>query len=160
MKECYLTTVWHSGTKYFKAGLETKYRVSYSHLNKSVINQLSSYDEIYVTYRNPLRVAASWANRGHFSKQDNSVNYKKWDEQWGNYKEALKYNPVVLDFTKGQIQSGIDFGSEPINQHKDKNKLHQELDKGNLDYLYTFIPKDHIDFAISCCGSLYEEGDC
>lgn len=157
MKECYLTTVWHSGTKYFKAGLEREYRVAYSHLNESVIRQLPHYDKIYVTYRDPIRVAASWANRGHFSKHDNSLNYEKWANQWSRYKEALEFNPIVLDFTKGPIQDGIDFGIEPINQHADKNKLHQELDKGNLEYLYGYIPKEYIDHAIECCGDLYKQ---
>ena len=157
MKECYLTTVWHTGTKYFKAGLEKNYRVAYSHLNRAVINQLPNYDKIYVTYRDPLRVAASWANRGHFSKLNNSFNYMRWDEQWSHYKLALEFNPIVLDFTKGRIQDGVDFGSKIINQHVDKNKLHQELDSGNLDYLYRFIPKKHIDHAIECCGDLYKE---
>lgn len=159
MKECYLTTVWHSGTKYFKVGLEKHYRVSYSHLNRSVISQLPRYEKIYVTYRDPLRVAASWANRGHFSKTDNSINYKKWDEQWLNYEKALTFNPIVLDFTKGPIQDGIDFGLEPVNQHSDKNRMHHEIDNNNLDYLYSFIPKDHIDLAISCCGALYNQDD-
>lgn len=158
MKECYLCTVWHTGTKYFKAGLEKEYRVAYSHFNDSVLRQIPSYETVYTTYRDPMRVAASWANRGHFTKQDNSLNYGKWFNQWEYYKEALKLNPIVLDFTKGPMQEGIDFGTIPINQHADKNKLHQELNKGNIDYLYSYIPKELIDHAIECCGDLYKGG--
>lgn len=156
MEECYLATVWHTGTKYFKAGLEKNYRVAYSHFNDATPEKLKHYQTIFTTYRDPHRVAASWGNRGHFSKQDNSLNYSKWVNQWENYTKALELKPIILDFSKGNIQHGIDFGKNPINQHSDANGLHKALDENNLEYLYSFIPKEYIDLAIDCCREIYE----
>jgi len=154
--ECYLCTVWHTGTKYFKAGLEKKYRVAYSHFNESVLRQIPNYEEVYTTYRDPYRVAASWGNRGHFSHRDNSGVYAKWDAQWECYKEALRLNPIILDFTQGQIQHDIDFGEEVINSHADAKHFHRELDNGNIDYLFRSIPQKHIDHAIECAKAATE----
>ena len=121
-----------------------------------MVSQIPHYKNVYTTYRNPYRVAASWGNRGHFSKIDNTVNYNKWLEQWGCFKDALEINPMVLDFTKESEQFGIDFGIEPINAYSDANNIHKELDKGNKEYLFKLIPKEYIDFAIECCGDLYK----
>jgi len=156
LKECYFATVYHTGTKYFKRTLEKKYRISYSHYNKSVLNQLPNYDIIYTTYRDPYRVAASWGNRNRFQKK--SPQFDRWEEQWTCYREALKFNPIILDFTKGSIQNNIDFGLEPVNQHGDDKKLHEAIDVGNLDYLYEFIPKELVDYAVECCeGALCQK---
>jgi len=148
MNEVFLCTIWHTGTKYFKKGLEDRYRVAYSHFNKRVIEQIKSYDKVFTTYRDPLRVAASWANRGHFTGKKNlSVVSGNWIEQWECYGECLKLNPMVLDFTKGREQYGIMFQEQPINSHSDSLGLHKAIDDEELTKLYQIIPKELIDLA-------------
>lgn len=148
----YLCTVWHTGTKYFKAGLEREYILSYSHLNKSVLRQVPNYEKVFTTYRDPKRVAASWLNRHKSFKKENLTN--KWLEQWGCYKELLKTKPIVLDFTKGREQAGIVFPESPINSHSDDLSMHKALDAGDLDYLYRKIPKELMDIAEDACFGL------
>jgi len=74
--------------------------------------------------------------------------------QWNCYKDLLSTDPIILDFTKGQMQHGITFHNKPINSHSDALKLHQALDEGNFDYYYRKVPKWAIELAVECCGNL------
>ena len=143
--EVYLCTIWHTGTKYFKAGLGKNHKVAYSHFNKSVLKKIPNYEIVYTTYRDPLRVGASWGNRHKDFTKPNLIS--QWTLQWECYHEALKLNPRVLDFTKGREQFGIVFGESPINSHKDELGLHKAIDDGNWDYYYRKVPKELIQLA-------------
>jgi hypothetical protein len=79
----------------------------------------------------------------------------RWNAQWDSYKALLLLNPVVLDFSKGPIQDNIDFGEIVINSHPDDKGMHKAIDEGNLNKVYSYLPKEHIDHAIKCCGDLY-----
>lgn len=147
-----LTTVWHTGTKYFREGLRRHYHVNAQHIHRGI--KLDGYHKIYTTYRDPLRVAASWANRGHFHKANPELNHRKWVRQWSAYRELLEKEPVILDFSKGPIQDSIDFGLSPINSFGDVNNMHKALDDGDTKELYKLIPKKHIDYAFECCKRL------
>ena len=144
----YLATVWHSGTKYFKKGLEKPYRVSYSHFNKNVLKQIPHYDKVFTTYRDPKRVAASWGNRHKDFTKPNLI--MQWTLQWECYREALKLNPMILDFTKGREQYGILFPEQAINAHADDLWLHKAIDQENWDYFYRKIPRELMELAESC----------
>lgn len=143
---CYLTTIYHTGTQYFKATLDRHYRVSTSHLNESVINQLPDYSLIFTTYRYPLHVAASWANRDRFKNNQ----FDRWEEQYTQYAKLKEFKPIVLDFENGQKQYGLDFGSIPINQHQDKYGLHKAINEGNTEELFNHIPPELIEYAVEC----------
>jgi len=152
----FLTTVRHTGTTYFEKGFVSYYKkgeFDLEHISYKVLDNLDLNDKIYTTYRNPYRTAASWANRNLFST---ATNFELWRESWGAYKELLKLNPIVFDFTKGQIQEGIDFGSKAVNSFNDSNLLHEALDNNDNEKLYTYIKQEDIDYAIECCGDLYE----
>ena len=144
----YLCTIWHTGTKYFKAGLEKPYRVSYSHFNHSVLKQIPHYDKVFTTYRDPLRVAASWGNRHKDFKKPNLI--KQWTMQWECYREALKLNPMILDFTQGREHYGIVFPEKAINSHSDDLGLHKAIDDENWEYFYRKIPKELMELAQAC----------
>lgn len=148
LENVYLATTWHTGTKYFKKGLEAKYRVSYSHFNKSVLNQIPDYEKVFTTYRDPKRVAASWGNRHKDFKKANLI--KQWILQWECYRECLKINPLILDFTKGREQHGILFPENAINTHPDELKLHKAIDDENWEYFYRKIPQELIELAETC----------
>ena len=147
----FLTTVRHTGTTYFEKGLRAEYGKEFDleHISEEVFNNLDLKDIIYTTYRDPYRVAVSWVNR-------NMVNVPKlWLDSWGAYKKLLTINPIVLDVTK-QVQEGIDFGSKKVNSMNDAYLLHRDLDENNYKSIYQYIPKEHIDYAIECCGELYK----
>lgn len=142
----YFTTVWHTGTQYFLDGLMNYFdRVSYSHLNDEVLPQLVDYDLVFTTYRDPLRVAASWCNRNQLNKR--CLGHKRWIEQWSNYGKLLETSPYILDIENGVKQFGIEFPRKAKNSFKDTYSIHRELNKGNKEYLYRKIPKSLLAFA-------------
>jgi len=119
-----------------------------SHLNKSVLTQLPHYETIFTTYRDPYRVAAAWANRDRFKGK--KAQFDRWEQQWGDYKKLKEFNPLILDFTKDQIQHNIDFGTTNKNHHDDQYSLHKAIDNDDLDTLYNHIPKELMDYAVEC----------
>ena len=144
MTKVNLCTVWHSGTKYFKAGLEKHYKVNAKHLDKQTISRIKG-DTVYTTYRDPLRIAASWGNRHKDFKKSSLID--QWVLQWGIYKELLALNPIILDFSKGREQHGIIFPEQPVNSHSDDLGLHEAIDDGNWDYFYRKVPKELIELT-------------
>lgn len=153
----FLSTVRHTGTTYFQKGFEAnlpKGTFNLKHVSDEVIDSFEPDWEIYTTYRDPYRVAASWANRNMFYNPEGS---QVWMESWTAYKRLLTLNPKVLDFTKGKVFDGIDFGDKPLNSFGDAYQLHKSIDEGDFNRLYQFIDKANIDYAIECCGDLYKQ---
>ena len=151
----FLTTIKHTGTTYFEKGFKAHCKdFDLKHINQEVLDSIKPEWELYTTYRDPYRVAASWANRHMFNEPKN-IEY--WRESWRCYQKLLELNPVILDFTKGQVFEGIDFGDKPLNKFNDAYELHKALDFCEYDKIYKFLPKEHIDYAIECCGDLYKE---
>jgi hypothetical protein len=145
-----LLTVWHTGTKYFIKGLQDHYkkngRAAYSHLNGAWASKVERADIVFTTYRDPLRVAASWANRLHF----NNTGTSKWMEQWSIYSQVQKTEPKILCVDNGIEQHGITFPKRAINAHPDALNLHEALNNGDMDYFYRRVPKFAVEHAIQC----------
>lgn len=153
----FLTTVRHTGTTYFQKGFEANLKkgtFNLKHVSEELLKEIQPDWELYTTYRNPYRVAASWANRNMFYNPEGLI---FWKDSWEAYRKLLYLNPTVLDVTKGQVFEGIDFGSKPLNKFGDAYQLHKSLDKGETERLYQFIPKALIIHAIECCGDLYKQ---
>jgi hypothetical protein len=143
-----LLTCWHTGTKYFLEGLERHHnRATYSHLNDTWRRKADQHEHVYTTYRDPLEVAASWGNRGHFASKNT---LRKWCDQWRFYQELQDAKPIVLKLSNGQDQHGIKFAEHKINSHPDDKGLHKAIANNNLDTIYQVIPKKFIDLAYEC----------
>jgi len=109
--------------------------MEFAHTHSSgLFERARECDLVYVTYRDPYSTAASWANRGR--------PWNRWKPQWEAYEKVLTLNPLVLDFTKGRIQHGIEFGSVPLNEHHDKHGLHAALDRGDMAYFWEHVPRE------------------
>ncbi len=106
-------------------------------------------DWVITTWRDPLRVAASWANRGRWGRE---AWYRRWREQWGAYGKLLECKPTIFDCTKGQYQHGETLGPVPLNQSADNLGLHKSLNDGNYDLYYSIIDKHLIDFVYDQIG--------
>lgn len=144
----FYSTLIHSGTTYFKSGLERKYPVRHRHFDQLTMKIAEGYDFFATTYRDPYRIGASWANT------DKSYQRHEWAIQWENYAKFLALNPLIFDVHAGRLQHGMVFGEKPLNQHKDKYDLHKALDEGDLDYYHSKVPIHMIEFAQECCQCL------
>lgn len=146
-----LLTVWHTGTHTFLHGLKRHYepqggRATYSHLNERWRQQAATADIVYTTYRDPLRVAASWGNRGRFDGDGT----QRWMEMWRCFNELQEAGPILLFCDAGNRQHGIEFPGKPLNAFKDDRHLHQALNEKDLDFFYRKVPKFGIDHAVKC----------
>jgi hypothetical protein len=160
--EAGLYTVWHTGSKYFAAGLRNHYdRVTLEHLTAGGVSKINMNADIYTTYRDPYRVAASWINRGHFEKESILLNHMKWVDQWNRYEHLLNvFDPIVLHLEKGRHQAGLDFGGGIINSQEDIKGIHRALDQGKVEKVYDYLPKVYLDHAImKSRGALERESD-
>ena len=130
-----LASVWHTGTTYFKEGLIKHHGpMEFSHTQaEGIVERCRDADTVYVTYRDPFHTAASWGNRGR--------PWSRWDIQWENYWKIRELDPLVLDFTKGTNQHGIEFGSVPLNQHHDRFGLHEAVENGDWEHFYSHVPR-------------------
>ena len=159
MTQALLLTVWHTGTKYFLKGLQDHYnrqgRATYSHLNETWKRKADKADIVYITYRHPLKVAASWANRREF----NGNGTKKWMEQWDIYANLHQINPLILKIGDGRKQHGITFPSRPINSFKDELKLHEALANGDMEYYWRKVPRFAVEHALDCAQWVVEKID-
>ena len=128
-----LSTVWHSGTHSAKAELRKKGIEAYMiHCCWDALMKLETdprFTGIVSTRRDPLRVAASWANRGE------AIDYR-WFEQWGVWSEMIKKHDVEI------IKP-----TERLNTSDDTLHLHRYLDDNDMESYYQHVPKDAIDYA-------------
>jgi len=128
-----VSTVWHSGTHSLQKQLgESELR----HCCPEIFDDLDKYDSIATTYRDPLRVAASWGNRDRFINHEHYLKrtwYRQW-ECWHQIKEIATVYPVgVL--------------GERINIFEDKKGLHKALDEDDMEHFYKHVPIKAIEFA-------------
>ena len=92
--------------------------------------KVATYIKIFTTYRDPLRVAASWCNRDVWDEG-------KWFKQWHYYHKIIKYAKVFNTDALGQ----------KLNTCSDRLGLHKALDDGDMDYYYSIVPERCIDYA-------------
>lgn len=146
------TTIWHTGTHYFKGVLEAD-GFFFQHVGPDALLKAPDAEVIYTTYRDPFNVAASWANR---DRMRSDQFFTRWQRQWSSYKTLLdEYNPVVLDVTKGREQGGYTFGDMVLNSAGDRHGLHEAYANGDMDKFYTFVPRHWIEFVQDTMQQIY-----
>ena len=90
------------------------------------------------TYRDPLKVGASWGNRYDLFKDKVIVNY--WYDLWRNWAWFIRCHSPEL--RRASLFSGPAINSEP-----DHRGLHAALRDGNLDYYNCHVPTEMQDWA-------------
>lgn len=145
-----LMTVYHTGSQYFYEGLAKDYDVSLHHCQMNKLGQIKDmqYDYIATTYRDPLLVGASWANRNKFNgrKQEND-----WFAMWGIYSYILAIAGVMVFCLAGsKTQHGVTFGDKIIGHINDVYLLHNALKEGDMDSYYKYCPREYIEYANYC----------
>jgi len=101
-----------------------------------VVDAYSGHYDVITTYRDPVRVAASWGNRDKFGAGQERPD---WYKHWDCWAEILKTNPVVYR---------VDEFTGPVaNPHEDKYELHKAIDEEDWDYFYGIIPRKAVDYA-------------
>lgn len=147
-----MSTVWHTGTTYFRIPLLEQYgQLEARHCCPEVLPIVHEYDWIVTTYRDPKRVAASWCNRGRDLNKAAWV--KRWRVQWDSYWQLRELEDTVERFTvfkssDGRVQHGHVFGPVPLNSHGDTHNLHEALNRGDLDYFYSKVPEACVRYAL------------
>lgn len=97
------------------------------------------YDEVHTTYRNPLEVGVTWANRQ--MKSLNCDHVRNW---WFNsWREWVEQMP-------GMVLHDVKDLPDKEHRGEDKLNLYGALARGDMVYYYHFIPKHFIDFAQMC----------
>lgn len=135
----FLSTVWHTGTHTLAHELGYA-KLEWHHCDANALDKLKgerSHCSAWTTYRDPLRVAASWFNRYGWNESTNQM----WLDQWKAYREIKKLCHIV------------DIRDLPVmNSHKDK-QAHKLLDSGNMTAFYRLIPQQSIEFAQDCANA-------
>lgn len=142
-----LTTVWHTGTQYVMQHHERDAVLAHcGEPFEELFDNLEGTADFVTTYRDPLRVGASWANRYRrlqVSQEDFEKEYEiHWLRQWGCYARVLMFRP--------KIYRVADFTEKPVKSKADRLALHRALDRGDLERYHEYIPKHWIDFANEC----------
>jgi hypothetical protein len=139
-KKILFTTIWHTGTQYMlKEIKKERGGVHHCHCSQACLDFIDSgeFSDIRTTYRDPLRTAASWGNRGKLLKE-----YKGrscWEIQWDAYKEVLTHSPYIY-----QVE---DFTGAKVNSAADVLGLHKALDEGDMETYYKIVPKELIQYT-------------
>lgn len=108
-----------------------------------MFEDIEKWDEIATTYRDPYRVAASWANRDRFRINDAQIErtwYRQW-ECWDKVKSMAKVYPVS------------ELGHR-LNTHEDKYGVHKALDEGDMDHFYKHVPTELLILPVEYCNEL------
>jgi len=130
-----LTTVKHSGTHSLLEVLG-KDNVELRHCCPGIFEDIEQWDSIATTYRDPYRIAASWANRGFF-KPDYPLG-RTWYVQWENWH---KVKPLATVYPVDEI-------GHRLNSSEDVLRVHQALDDGDMNHFYRYVPKEAIEYAL------------
>lgn len=119
-----LATVAHSGThslEDFLGDVEL-----HDHCSPKLLDYIKTrHCPIAMTYRNPFRVAASWANRGQFERMD-------FIEQWTYW---LKIKPMATVYRVEDLPV-------KLHTHADTLGVHKALDNKDWNTFYKHVPKD------------------
>lgn len=127
-----IATIEHSGT-HSLGSLFKDMNVLWQHCDRNI--DTSKFTATFTTYRDPYRVAASWANRINIPFKESTI--LKWNKQWSIWRD-LEAEEIALS-------------TLPIlNKYPDKLGLHDALDKGDLTYFFQYVSQEHIDFALEC----------
>lgn len=146
-----VTTIWHTGTHSLLETFEDHARrkqageIIQCHCNGYAIRHADFADEIVMTYRNPLRTAASWINRGRLPKAGFQID-RTWREHWRIWAELIP---------RARVVSVNDLGHR-LNTHGDTKGMHALIDADDLGRFYEIVPRDVIYFAFEKCAEVEE----
>lgn len=138
-----VTTIWHTGTHSLMETFEDHERRKQSgeirqvHCNSEALKLIDRADEIVMTYRSPMRVAASWVNRGRLPKAPFQRD-RTWNEQWRIYAEIAP--------RAARIVSVDDLGYR-LNTTPDTYGLHAMLSAGDIGLFFAYVPRQIIEFS-------------
>lgn len=146
--ECRIvTTVRHTGTHSIK---EQFPEYKHWHCNPQVWQLIQSVPaDVIVTYRDPLRTAASWYNRAQLPRTGKKSPHRdgcifSWKEAWFYYGKILETHPTIYRMEDLEYK---------LYTHPDKG-AHALLDAGDLDGYYKLVDKKLIDYAYDQIHSL------
>ncbi|MDX1453484.1 MAG: hypothetical protein R3183_13070, partial [Oleiphilaceae bacterium] len=72
--------------------------------------------------------------------------YIEWQSQWAAF-GSVAHQCKLLRLDKGREQHGLIFPKHKMNSIGDRMGCHAQLDRGNKEYVYNFIPEELIEFA-------------
>ena len=141
-----VTTVRHTGTHSIK---EQFPEFKHWHCNPQVWELIERNPDanVIVTYRDPLRTAASWYNRSQLprgrkkytSASDQGCIFS-WKEAWFYYGKIIKTIPESHIYQMADLH-------HKLYTHPDSIGAHALLDVGDMDGYYKLVDKDLIDYA-------------
>ena len=147
-----VTTVRHTGSHSI---IEQFPGYTHWHCNPQVwglIEQNLDKINVITTYRDPLRTAASWLNRGQLPFKAGSPHRDgcifSWKEAWFYYGKIIKTNPDIYRM------EDLD---HKLYTHDDSSGAHSLLDNGDIEGYYKLVNKDLIDYALHSIGASYVE---
>lgn len=127
-----VSTVWHSGTHSL---IEDLGGGELLHCSPDALHKAKSGDyEVWTTWRDPHRVAASWFNRGRWGSRQWE---RRWRSQWECYHKIKHYATVVP----------VEALAVRRNEKPDNTGMHALLDKGLIKSFYATISKELIELA-------------
>ena len=125
-----LCTVPRTGSHYLRAHLPV---TEIRHTSESEYERCKSFDQVFTAYRDPYRVAASWAN--------NNVNFGIWDHMWYWWDRIVEL-PHTMVFNLGAgLQHGIVFDGVPRTASEDRLGLHAALNRDDREHFFKHVPE-------------------
>ena len=131
-----LTTIRQSGTNYMMNEIGRDKCVQ-RHCSQDVVASLGQYDKVITTYRSPLYVARSWAQRYNWPEVAQT-----WRDQWKAWRDIVDRGASVArveDFRGPKVkvtpQGGI------------YHAMTKALNAGDFDAYYEHVPRELIDYA-------------
>ena len=139
-KQILFMTIWHTGTNYMLEKIKKERGgVHHCHCSQDCLDFIDTgeFSDLRVTHRDPLRTAASWANRGKLLSERKGKSI--WESQWDFYKEILTHSPHIY-----QVE---EFTGAKVNSADDVLGLHKALDEGDMATYYKIVPKELIQYT-------------
>lgn len=93
------------------------------------------------TERHPLRIAASWGNRGRFKPELIDKYAPLWARSWDSQEMFNLHRAPLIFRADGFLeQHGFAFDGAPVNEHPDTYGLHAALDRGDMEHFTHYVP--------------------
>lgn len=137
-----LSTVWHTGSEYVRKELRAEgHNVTFQHCEAhlhQLLKRKKDFDRIITTFRDPMQVGASWANRYDLFSDHKVI--ACWYELWTTWAWLVKEHHA-------EVRRASLFSGPKVNSSEDVHQLYSALRDGDMDYYHEFVPHDMIDWA-------------
>jgi hypothetical protein len=110
------------------------------HCCYAMFDDIDKWEEIATTYRDPYRIAASWANRDRFRITDAQIE-RTWFRQWDCWDKVRGMSTI---YPVGEL-------TERLNTFEDKYKLHQALNNNDMEHFYKHVPAELLEIPLKLC---------